>query len=349
MPCAPFIQLRSHAVFSLLRSPVPSIVQAKVQQLEGEALVSTIRRYKAGVLTHLFLPPLHAAPSNVQSSAPAAGFTVSYADSGVSIDAGNMLVDRIKPVCKATMRPGCVGNIGGFGGLFSLAAAGLPAGDASEMLLVGATDGVGTKLMLAERANKHDTIGQDLVAMCVNDIIVQGAEPLFFLDYFATGKLDISTAAAVVSGIAKGCSLAGCALIGGETAEMPQMYDVGKYDLAGFSVGAVRRNSLLPRASGVEDGDVLLGLSSSGVHSNGFSLVRRLVEVHGLDWNAAAPFPTPAPASLCEALLTPTRIYVKSLLALLRGSAGPSVRALCHITGGGQFFAQFSLPPPAAH
>ena len=249
---------------------------------------------------------------------------LTYAEAGVDIDAGNALVDAIKPLVRATRRPGADAEIGGFGGLFDLKAAGF-----RDPILVAANDGVGTKVKIAIETGIHHTIGMDLVAMCVNDIVVQGAEPLFFLDYFATGKLAPDVGAAIVGGIAEGCRQAGCALIGGETAEMPGLYARGDYDLAGFAVGAAERGTLLPKP--VQPGDVLIGLASSGVHSNGFSLVRRVVERSGLSWDAAAPF---APGrTLGEALLEPTRIYVKPLLAALRASEG--VNALCHITGGG--------------
>ncbi|MCX5511907.1 phosphoribosylformylglycinamidine cyclo-ligase [Kaistia algarum] len=248
-----------------------------------------------------------------------------YADAGVDIDAGNRLVDMIKPLVKATRRPGADAEIGGFGGLFDLKAAGY-----TDPLLVAANDGVGTKLKVAIDTGIHDTVGIDLVAMCVNDLIVQGAEPLFFLDYFATGKLDPAEAAIVVAGIAEGCRLAGAALIGGETAEMPGLYKEGDYDLAGFAVGAVERAGLLPRGD-VAEGDVLLGLGSSGVHSNGFSLVRRIVELSGADYAAPAPFD--AERSLGRALLAPTRIYVRPLLAAIRKTS--AIKAMAHITGGG--------------
>ncbi|TAN18637.1 MAG: phosphoribosylformylglycinamidine cyclo-ligase [Rhizobiaceae bacterium] len=250
---------------------------------------------------------------------------LTYAAAGVDIDAGNALVERIKPLVKATRRPGADAEIGGFGGVFDLKAAGF-----SDPLLVAANDGVGTKLKVAIESGRHDTIGIDLVAMCVNDLIVQGAEPLFFLDYLATGKLDPSQATAIVSGIAAGCREAGCALIGGETAEMPGMYQEKDYDLAGFAVGAVERGQLLPTDDIVE-GDVILGLASSGLHSNGFSLVRRIVALSGLSWDAPAPFASGQ--SLAEALLVPTRIYVKSVLGAIRGTHG--IKALAHITGGG--------------
>ncbi len=250
---------------------------------------------------------------------------LTYADAGVDIDAGNTLVEKIKPMVRSTRRPGADGEIGGFGGLFDLKAAGF-----TDPVLVAANDGVGTKLKVAIDANRHDTVGIDLVAMCVNDLVVQGAEPLFFLDYFATGKLDPDQGAAIVSGIAEGCRQAGCALIGGETAEMPGMYAAGDYDLAGFAVGAAERGQLLP-TNDIVEGDVILGLASSGVHSNGYSLVRRIVEASGLSWSDPAPFDQHR--TLGEALLTPTRIYVKSVLEAIRTTHG--IKALAHITGGG--------------
>lgn len=250
---------------------------------------------------------------------------LTYADAGVDIDAGNALVERLKGLVRATRRPGADAEIGGFGGLFDLKGAGF-----KDPVLVAANDGVGTKLRLAIETGVHDTVGVDLVAMSVNDVVVQGAEPLFFLDYFACGKLSSDVAYEVVKGIATGCMEAGCALIGGETAEMPGMYPDGDYDLAGFAVGAAERGALLPRRD-VKAGDVLFALSSSGVHSNGFSLVRRIVARSGLSLDAAAPF---APAeTLGRALLRPTKIYVRPLLATLK--AGLDVKALAHITGGG--------------
>lgn len=247
---------------------------------------------------------------------------MTYAQAGVDIAAGDALVERIKPLAKSTSRPGVMGGLGGFGALFDLKAAGFV-----DPVLVSSTDGVGTKLRLAIDAGVHDSVGIDLVAMCVNDLVVQGATPLFFLDYFATGALDVAQAAAVVSGIAEGCRQAGCALVGGETAEMPGMYHKGDYDLAGFAVGAAERGALLPRDVG--PGDVLLGLASTGVHSNGFSLARRVLAASGLGLDAPCPF---GPGTMGEALLTPTRIYVKSLLAL--HGAG-LLKAAAHITGGG--------------
>lgn len=252
---------------------------------------------------------------------------LTYAEAGVDIDAGNALVEAIKPLVRATRRPGADAEIGGFGGLFDLKAAGF-----RDPILVAANDGVGTKVKIAIETGRHDTIGVDLVAMCVNDIIVQGAEPLFFLDYYATGKLVPGVGAAIVRGIAEGCRQAHCALIGGETAEMPGLYEGQDYDLAGFAVGAAERGTLLP-VSGIAPGDLVLGLPSSGVHSNGYSLVRRIVQASGLGYDAPAPFS--AGQSLGEALLTPTRIYVRPLLAALRATGPGAVKALAHITGGG--------------
>lgn len=253
---------------------------------------------------------------------------LTYADAGVDIDAGNALVEAIKPLVRATRRPGADAEIGGFGGLFDLKACGF-----KDPVLVAANDGVGTKLKIAIESNIHHTVGIDLVAMSVNDLVVQGAEPLFFLDYYATGRLVPGVGADVVGGIAKGCQIAGCALIGGETAEMPGMYAGEDYDLAGFAVGAVERDAILPRYAAMREGDVVLGLASSGVHSNGFSLVRRIVRQAALGWEAPAPFAEGK--TLAEALLEPTRIYVKPLLSVLRGPSGGAVRALAHITGGG--------------
>jgi len=250
---------------------------------------------------------------------------LTYADAGVDIDAGNRLVDRIKPLARATRRPGADAELGGFGGLFDLKAAGFV-----DPILVAANDGVGTKVKIAIESGVHDTIGIDLVAMCVNDIVVQGAEPLLFLDYFASGRLDEGVAAAVVRGIADGCAESGCALIGGETAEMPGLYADGDFDLAGFAVGAAERGTLLPR-SGLKAGDAVYGLPSSGIHSNGFSLARRIVSISGLPWDAPAPFEPSRP--LAAALLTPTRLYVRPLLQVFRRTTG--VLALAHITGGG--------------
>jgi phosphoribosylformylglycinamidine cyclo-ligase len=248
-----------------------------------------------------------------------------YKDAGVDIDAGEALVERIAPAAKATRRPGADADLGGFGGLFDLKAAGF-----ADPVLVASTDGVGTKLKIAIDTGLLAGIGQDLVAMCVNDIVVQGAEPLFFLDYYASAKLNVNDAATVIEGIARACKNCGCALIGGETAEMPGLYAKGDFDLAGFSVGAVERGTILPRTAEMRAGDLLIGVMSSGVHSNGFSLVRRVVEQSGLGYDAPAPF---APGQkLGEALLTPTRLYVKSALAAIRTGG---VKGLAHITGGG--------------
>ena len=251
-----------------------------------------------------------------------AGLT--YADAGVDIDTGNAMVERIKPLVRATRRPGADAEIGGFGGLFDLKAAGF-----RDPILVAANDGVGSKVKIAIETGRHTTVGVDLVAMCVNDLVVQGAEPLFFLDYFATGRLEPEVGAAVVEGIAAGCREAGAALIGGETAEMPGLYAGRDYDLAGFAVGAAERGTLLPRPD-IVPGDLLLGLPSSGLHSNGFSLVRRVVADAGLAWTDPAPFDPGR--DLGDALLMPTRIYVKAIGAALRE---PGIKALAHITGGG--------------
>lgn len=250
---------------------------------------------------------------------------LTYKDAGVDIDAGNALVNAIKPLTKSTRRPGADSELGGFGGLFDLKAAGY-----TDPVLVAANDGVGTKLKLAIESGNHRGVGIDLVAMCVNDLVVQGAEPLFFLDYFATGRLSVEIGTEVVAGIADGCRQAGCALIGGETAEMPGMYADGDYDLAGFSVGAAERGTLLPRGD-IEAGDVLLGLSSSGPHSNGYSLIRRIVEQEHAELSAPCPFANEL--SLGEALLEPTRIYVKPLLQAIRQTG--AIKAMSHITGGG--------------
>lgn len=276
-------------------------LKAKVQPLEGPAFIEAIEAYIKGEV-------------------------ISYADAGVSIDAGNDLVELIKPFCKATRRAGCDADLGGFGGLFDLAAAGY---DAKETVLIGATDGVGTKLRIAQATKNHSAVGIDLVAMCVNDLIVAGGEPLFFLDYFATGRLEIKEAAEVVKGIAEGCRQAGCGLIGGETAEMPSMYAPGDYDLAGFSVGAVPRDRILPK--GIDSGDVLLALSSSGIHSNGFSLVRKLIEKEGLTYDSPCPWDSNVD-TVGDSLLTPTKIYVKACLPLLKKGL---VKGMAHITGGG--------------
>jgi phosphoribosylformylglycinamidine cyclo-ligase len=252
--------------------------------------------------------------------------SATYAAAGVSIDAGNALVERIKPLAKSTSRSGSMSGLGGFGALFDLKAAGY-----DDPILVSATDGVGTKLKLAIDTGLHDGIGIDLVAMCVNDLVVQGAEPLFFLDYYATGKLDLEAATAIIAGIAEGCTLSGSALVGGETAEMPGLYSEGDYDLAGFSVGAVNRNGILPRMDAIKAGDVLLGLASSGIHSNGYSLVRHILKQNDVQLDSPAPFAEGK--TWAEVLLTPTRIYVKSCLKAIKSHMG--VKALAHITGGG--------------
>lgn len=262
--------------------------------------------------------------SNASAGDNARGAGSRYREAGVDIDAGEALVDAIKPLTRATRRKGADAELGGFGALFDLKAAGFV-----DPLLVATTDGVGTKLKIAIESGRHDGVGIDLVAMCVNDLVVQGAEPLFFLDYYATGRLSVDAGRAVVAGIAAGCRDAGCALIGGETAEMPGMYADGDYDLAGFAVGAVERGQVVTGRN-VRPGDVVLGIASTGVHSNGFSLVRRVVAGEGLEWHAPAPFARGQ--SLGEALLTPTRIYVRSCLALCRAGL---VKAMAHITGGG--------------
>jgi len=251
--------------------------------------------------------------------------SLTYKDAGVDIDRGDALVDRIAPFARATRRPGADAALGGFGGLFDLKAAGF-----TDPVLVASTDGVGTKLRIAIETRRFAGLGQDLVAMCVNDIVVQGAEPLFFLDYYASGKLNVDDAAIVVEGIAKACAASGCALIGGETAEMPGLYAKDDFDLAGFSVGAVERPDILPKTERMRAGDIVIGVASSGVHSNGYSLVRRVVADSGLSYDAPAPFAKDK--SLGEALLTPTELYVKSALAAI--SAG-GVHGLAHITGGG--------------
>jgi len=250
---------------------------------------------------------------------------LTYKDAGVDIDAGEALVERIGPAARATRRRGADADLGGFGGLFDLKAAGF-----KDPILVAGTDGVGTKLKLAIDTRRFDGIGQDLVAMCVNDIVVQGAEPLFFLDYYATGKLEVDCAAIVVEGIARACKESGCALIGGETAEMPGLYAKGDFDLAGFAVGAVERHAILPKTGTMRAGDVLIGVASSGVHSNGYSLVRKVVEKSGLTLDAPSPF-SPG-KSLGEALLIPTRLYVRAALEAMRTGG---VKGLAHITGGG--------------
>ncbi|MCW4472163.1 phosphoribosylformylglycinamidine cyclo-ligase [Xanthomonas sp. H13-6] len=261
-------------------------------------------------------PPVTSPPSSANTP-------LTYRDAGVDIDAGNELVERIKPLVKRSFRPEVMGGLGGFGALFDLS------GKYREPVLVSGTDGVGTKLKLAQQLGRHDTIGIDLVAMCVNDVLVQGAEPLFFLDYFATGKLDVDTAAAVVGGIANGCTEAGCALIGGETAEMPDMYAPGEYDLAGFTVAAVEKSELLD-GSAVREGDVLVGIASSGPHSNGYSLIRRIYDRAG----RPAELELEDGVKLVDALMAPTRLYVKPILSLLK-SHGAAIHGMAHITGGG--------------
>ena len=258
-------------------------------------------------------------------SEPGSKSGLTYAASGVDIDAGEALVDAIKPLAKSTRRPGAEASLGGFGALFDLRAAGY-----DDPLIVTTTDGVGTKLKIAIETHRHDTVGIDLVAMCVNDLLAQGAEPLMFLDYYATSKLDVDTAKRVVSGIAEGCKRAGCALVGGETAEMPGMYGNDDYDLAGFSVGAVDRHKVLPRMDDMRDGDIIIGLASSGPHSNGYSLIRKVIEVSGLSWASDAPFAKGM--SLAQALLEPTRIYIKTVLPLMKAGL---VKGGAHITGGG--------------
>lgn len=248
-----------------------------------------------------------------------------YKQAGVDIEAGNELVRRIKPHAKATSRTGNMGNIGGFGAFFDLKATGY-----KDPILVSSTDGVGTKLKIAIETARHEHIGEDLVAMCVNDLIVQGAEPLFFLDYFATSRLSVDHAATVIESIAKGCQMAGCALIGGETAEMPGLYSAGDYDLAGFAVGAVERHGMIT-GEHIQDGDIVLGMASSGIHSNGYSLVRHIIDQSGLRYDAPAPFD--ARQNLSDILLTPTRIYIQSLLPLIKGQS--IIKGLAHITGGG--------------
>ncbi len=250
---------------------------------------------------------------------------LTYADAGVDIDAGEALVEAIKPLAKATRRPGAEASLGGFGALFDLKAAGF-----MDPLLVATTDGVGTKLKIAIETGLHDTVGIDLVAMCVNDLLAQGAEPLLFLDYYATAKLEVEVARRVVAGIAEGCRLAGAALAGGETAEMPGMYREGDYDLAGFAIGAVERGAVLPTLETQTAGDVLIGVGSNGPHSNGYSLVRKVVERSGLEWGAPCPFM--ADKTLAEALMAPTRIYVKSILPLAKAGL---IKGGAHITGGG--------------
>ena len=292
---------------------LPNRASSVHRSIDGSADTADAGQHRFHILLNL---RVSSTPVSAMSDA------LTYRAAGVDIDAGNALVERIKPLVKRTFRPEVMGGLGGFGGLFDLS------GRYKEPVLVSGTDGVGTKLKLAQVLNRHDTIGIDLVGMCVNDVLVQGAEPLFFLDYFATGKLDVDTAVAVVGGIAKGCELAGCALIGGETAEMPDMYPPGEYDLAGFTVGAVEKSQMLS-GEAIVAGDVILGVASSGPHSNGYSLVRRILERAGnpLDLNLAG-------VKLADALMAPTTIYVKSMLELLRTHAD-QVHGMAHITGGG--------------
>jgi phosphoribosylamine--glycine ligase/phosphoribosylformylglycinamidine cyclo-ligase len=255
----------------------------------------------------------------------------SYADAGVSIDAGNLLVQKIKSVVRATRRPGADAEIGGFGGIFDLKGVSY-----NDPIIVSSTDGVGTKLRIAHCMDKHDTIGIDLVAMNVNDLVVQGAEPLFFLDYFACGKLDVNIATDVVSGVAAGCLDAKCALVGGETAEMPGMYSGADYDLAGFTVGVVERSKMLPLKDDIKPGDVVIGLTSSGVHSNGYSLVRHVIEKFGFNYHSPCPFGDyPTGTKLGDVLLTPTRIYVQQIMPVLQNHPHGIIKAMAHITGGG--------------
>ena len=272
----------------------------------------------AGRIRSPIPPPQALHVSQTPTPAP-----LTYRDAGVDIDAGNEVVERIKPLVKRSFRPEVMGGLGGFGALFDLS------NKYHEPVLVSGTDGVGTKLKLAQQLGRHDTIGIDLVAMCVNDVLVQGAEPLFFLDYFATGKLDVDTAAAVVGGIAEGCVQSGCALIGGETAEMPDMYGPGEYDLAGFCVAAVEKSELRDGAA-VRAGDLLIGIASSGPHSNGYSLIRRIFDKAGrpADLDVGG-------VPLADALMAPTRLYVKPVLQLLRGDNGAAIHAMAHVTGGG--------------
>ena len=280
-------------------------------------------RPRSALRTRPGTPVNPASPSDPAAGRPADGMPLTYRDAGVDIDAGNAVVERIKPLVKRSFRPEVMGGLGGFGALFDLS------GKYREPVLVSGTDGVGTKLKLAQQLNRHDTIGIDLVAMCVNDVLVQGAEPLFFLDYFATGKLDVDTTVAVVGGIARGCELSGCALIGGETAEMPDMYPPGEYDLAGFCVAGVEKSELRDGAH-VRAGDVLLGIASSGPHSNGYSLIRRIYDRAGRPGDLDL-----AGTRLDDALMAPTALYVKPVLALLHGPHGAAIHAMSHITGGG--------------
>lgn len=304
----------------------PDTLKAKVQHLEGVALIEAIQLFQQQEKQKRKAEETKRQQRRDKRKAAEGQGPVTYRSAGVDIDAGNLLVERIKPFTKATARPGTSAKIGGFGGLFDLKEAGY-----RDPLLVSGTDGVGTKLKIAQEVKKHDTLGQDLVAMCVNDILTRGAEPLFFLDYFATGALAVDEATQVVKGIADGCMLAGCALVGGETAEMPGMYPPGEYDLAGFAVGAVERDGVLPIMDNIKAGDVVVGLASSGLHSNGFSLVRHIIKLNAIDVSAKPPFPSKH-EKLAHALLEPTRIYVKSVLPLMKAR---QIKAAAHITGGG--------------
>ena len=346
----PFLVQRSCPV---LPGDTPEALKARVQALEGDAFVEALRLYSGDAVVDVLgavrryggwervaalLPPSRLGAGSEEGGAraaaaapstSAAGSGLTYAAAGVDIDAGDLLVERITPLARSTARVGADAELGGFGGLFDLKACGY-----TDPVLVSGTDGVGTKLRAAMLTGIHDTVGIDLVAMSVNDLIVQGAEPLLFLDYYASGHLDVEQATAVIGGIAEGCRRAGCALVGGETAEMPSMYHGGDYDLAGFAVGAVERANILPKEDAQVDGDVLLGISSSGVHSNGFSLVRKIVEHYGFNWEAPPPYASPH-ASLARDLMQPTRIYIKPLLAMLRDRCGGAVKGMAHITGGG--------------
>ena len=295
----------------------PTLKEAVDKAYEGVESVQFSNRYFRKDIAHRAF----------KNSAASAGKSITYAEAGVSVDNGNLLVQKIKATVKSTSRPGTDSDIGGFGGLFDLKAAGY---NTDETLLVAATDGVGTKLMIAQETDIHNTVGIDLVAMNVNDLVVQGAEPLLFLDYFATGALDIKVASDFVSGVATGCIQAGCALVGGETSEMPGMYPPGHYDTNGTAVGAVNKTQILPKVEEMGSGNVLLGLSSDGVHSNGLSLVRKIIEHTGLPWEAECPWD--ASKTLGEAILVPTRIYVKQLLPSIKEQL---LLGLAHITGGG--------------
>jgi len=308
-------------------SESPDTLKAKVQRLEGEALIEAIQLFQQQLKQqHVVEVAKRQKHRDERKTKPDSQDHVTYRSAGVDIDAGNLLVERIKPFTKATARPGTTAKIGGFGGLFDLKEAGY-----KDPLLVSGTDGVGTKLKIAQDLKRHETIGQDLVAMCVNDVLTRGAEPLFFLDYFATGALAVDEAAQVIRGIADGCKLAGCALTGGETAEMPGMYPPGEYDLAGFAVGAVERDSVLPIVQSIRVGDAVIGLASSGLHSNGFSLVRHIIKLNSVSLTSKPPFPSKH-ETLGAALLEPTRIYVKSVLPLMKAR---KIKAAAHITGGG--------------